>query len=118
MLELAPHVRVEGRVRRDLTTDAEPVHAHRAHIRAQRGDRAADGSVLRRHGAREHRSEHCGGSCQAGDHQHEPPAAAGQADAGEPERKREPTEGHGSGNRASRHPGSSTRLMQMSRSTY
>ena len=106
--ELTPHVRVEGRVRRDLSTDAEPVHAHRPHIRAQRGDRAADGSILRRHGARQHRSEHCGGGCQAGDHQHDPPAAAGQAHAREPERKCEPTEGHGSENRASPHPGPST----------
>src|SRR4029078_11037367 len=65
--ELTAHVPVEGRIRRDLPADAEPVHPHRAHLRRQLADLAPDLAVLSRHRPRENGREHRRSSREAED---------------------------------------------------
>jgi len=98
--ELTAHVPVEGRVRRDLPADAEPVHPHRAHLRRQLADLAPDLAVLSRHRPGEHSREHRRRGSEAEHDENERPAPPAQPRAREPEG--EPELAHHGGERCQR----------------
>ena len=108
--------RVERRVRRDLTADAEPVHPYRPHLGRQRGDLPPDLPVLGRRRSGEHRREHRGRRREAEHDEHELPTPPAQPRAREPEREGELADHAENGASAGHH--SSTWSVEMGRSAH